>query len=800
MFWINLKIALRNLRKNKIFTCINIAGLALGLSLYIFGNLFVEYESTFDSFFAKSDQIYTIGQAGFWGGPITVPALAPVIAAQIPDIQVARLSQANQVVSIGNEQYFDGITYADPSIVEIFDFDYLYGDSSTLDDPSSLIITKASALKYFGRTDVIGEAINLDHQFEFSIGAVIEDFPLNTHFHTVSAAKLKMIGSIENVTRNLASQWNWISSDGDFTYVLLPEYMDSAFLQKQLEPIYQNSVPDDMKEYFEGFQVSPIARANLILWDRYGFSITIIVPFLSLLILLIACVNYANLAIAQSLARTREVGLRKTLGANKNQLLTQFLTESTVVATIAMALAITLLELAIPVLNNFANKDLQLDYSNMLPSLIVLTLLVGLCAGSYPAWLITRNKPINALKDQRNGGAKDIGVRTLLIGAQFAISAFMLAVVTVVLVQNEKIERDSYVFPRSEIYTLDLRLRDRNLWRLMDDFQAEISTLANVEAVGLSSQLPYQGGNRILEASARPGDQAGKFKANQLLISPEFFEVYDIPLLAGRNLDLDFSNDLLRYDEGALISERANVIVDELVLSQLGIETPQEAINRVVYDMDEGHVLKEYVIVGVVPTRNINGISNNALPWVYLMNNIPNRASVRISGENIFQSVKDIEVIWKRIFPGYPMRGQFLDTVFEDNYRIFRLASQTLSALAFVALSLALAGLFGLAAHITAKRTREIGIRKVLGANAAQVTRLLAFQISAPIACALLIALPAAYFASNRYLEIFPEQINSQLIIIVLAGIASVILGWITVAGCTFWAARAKPIHALRHE
>ena len=284
----------------------------------------------------------------------------------------------------------------------------------------------------------------------------------------------------------------------------------------------------------------------------------------------------------------------------------------------------------------------------------------------------------------------------------------------------------------------------------------------------------------------------------QLRMTPEFLATYDIPVLAGRNLSRDVANDEYRSDE----SEVLNVLVNELALAQLGFASPQEAINQRYYDLGEEDTLREYVIVGVVPTQNILGLFNAEKAWLYFYSPESLRiGSVRIrAGSNFMTSVEAVEDVWKRVVPDYPVQGQFLDETFNDVYKVLKYMNMALGGFAFVALTLAMIGLFGLAAFMAARRTKEIGVRRVLGASSAQIARLLVWQFSKPVMCALAVALPAAFFASNSYLDFFADRITSPMLILVVAGVISVILAWGTVAGHAFRIARTNPVLALRYE
>ena len=808
MFWNNLKIALRNLRKNKLYAVINIAGLALGLAIYVFGGLLVEYERSHDLFFANAERTYTIGSyaaedldVGVDNMASTFSTVGPIIAAELSDVEhVARTISREMLVTMGADSFYQHMRFADPELLQIFDFDYLHGDARALNDPSGILITESSAIKYFGNTNVLGEVVTLDNEYEFYVSAVIRDVPLNSHFNSmvIMDSDLEVVAPLAALGRirdwDLAGNWDNLSL-GNMTYVMLPEHLDQEWLQDQVDGIYERQVPEDPKEVISGLFVKPLAHANLSIWDTIGMPVIAVVQLLSLLVLVVACVNYTNLATAQSLGRSREVGMRKTMGAERGQLLIQFLVESLTITAIAMVVAIAALEIVIPLFNNVADKVMELDYLRTLPWLVATTVAVGLVAGAYPAWLITRASPIDALRDVARKGKKGSKVRAVMIGAQFAISAFMLSVVTVVFVQNEMVKESSYIFPRSEIYTLG-RLGIEDIQERFETLRHELEAVPNVESVAFSSQVPYEQNNSQFEVATQPGDEAGKTRVHQMVMSPEFLDAYDIPLLAGRNLSREIGND-----ERSEESEVLNVLVNELTLEKLGIASPAEALNQRFYDLDEENSLRELVIVGVVPTQNITGLFNTDKPWVFMYRPSSLRiGSVRISGSDMMGTLADVEDAWDRVIPDYPIQGRFLDEVFNDVYDILKMMNMALAGFAGVALVLALIGLFGLAAFMAAQRTREIGVRKVLGASSLQVAKLLVWQFSKPVLWALVVALPLAYMGSKTYLEFFADRIDTEVIILLVAGLVAVLLAWGTVAGHAIRISRASPIIALRYE
>lgn len=811
MFWNNVKIALRNLRKNKVFAAINISGLALGLTVYVFGGLLVNYERTHDLFFENTPHIYTLGSTaapdlnvGVDQMNSTFTTVGPIVEAELEDVAaVARTINDEYLLTMEAESFYQGVRFADPSLLDIFDFNYIYGDASALEDPSGLLITESVAIKYFGDTDVVGKVVTFDNEFDFYVSAVVEDVPLNSHFNSlvIVDSAFEIVAPVSGLKRmrdwDLAGNWNNLSL-GDMTYIMLPEQLDRAWLQTQMDGIYERHVPEDQKGVIADFIVSPLVNANLAIWDMIGLPVISVISLLSFMVLVVACVNYTNLATAQSLGRSREVGMRKTMGATRTQLLSQFLIESLVIAAIAMIFAIASLEIVIPLFNNATSKNLTLNYVATMPWLLLTTALVGLCAGLYPAWLITRANPIEALRDIARKGKKGSKVRSFMIGAQFAISAFMLAIVSIVYMQNERVQESSYIFPRAEIYTLD-RLQVEGISDRLDTLKTELEALPNVDSVSYSSQVPFEQNNSRRGFSLQPGDEAGEFALQILRMSPDFLETYDIPVVAGRKLSREVANDAAIEDEDQQTT--LNVLVNELALERVGANTAADAINKRFYLLNDEGVNTEYIVVGVVPTQNIVGLFNEEKAWMYMYTPYSLRiGSVRITGGSMIDTVTSIEDAWNTVIPDYPMQGRFLDEVFDDVYNILKYMNMALAGFAFIALSLALIGLFGLAAFMATQRTKEIGVRKVLGASSLQIARLLVWQFSTPVMWALAVSLPAAYFASKQYLNFFADRIEAPIPILLIAGVIAVVLAWGTVAAHAIRIARSNPIMALRYE
>lgn len=802
-----LKTALRNILRNKLYAFINITGLTMGLTLYIFGGLFYDYEHSHDAFFKNSDRIYTVGskylsQNGDGESVFNslYPAATPLIKTELGEIeQIARTITRSYLMASGENTYYQTVRFADFSILEIFDFNYIAGDKAAFNNGSSLVMTKSMADKFFPGDDPIGKIISINHEIDLIVGAVIEDLPANTHFNSNITINrpLELIVPISLVEqlegRSADENWGEMST-GNLTYILLPETLDQSWLDRQLNGIYERHYDEDRKRTVSGLFSQNITYVNASVWDEIGIPAIDIVRILGIVILFVACLNYTNLATAQSLRRSREVGLRKTLGASPTQLLIQFITESTLVTAIAMIVSLAVLEMIIPSFNNITGKVLSLNYLVILPWLLLTVIMVGFASGLYPAYLITKTNPSEALRDNTRKGKFSALIRGIMIAAQFSVSVFMLAFVMVVLSQNNKVEEDSNIFSNDKIFTID-RVGIAEIEGRHETLKREILNIDGVEYFAYSSQVPYEGfRNRFVTSTDIANIDAGFF-INQMVADHDFLNTYEIPLVAGRQTSQDIALDTHVRERRAV-----NAMVNELAVRNMGFENAESAIGQSFYENDRGGVTT-YTIVGVIEDQNIYGLENEIVPFVYFARPDSYRhASVKLNSNATEQTIQDIESVWKRINPEYPFQARFLDHRFEERFRIFDISAKSLASFTIFAMFLALIGLFGLAAFMAEQRTREIGIRKVLGANPAQIVKLLIWQFSKPVLWAIPFALLFAFYISGLYLEYFPDRISMPFEILIGAGIIGLILSWITVASHAYKVARTNPVKALHYE
>jgi len=726
-------------------------------------------------------------------------AFGPIIKAEIPELQaLSRSLRQEFLLSIESDDYYQSILFVDNDFPRIFNFTYIEGNQGALDDRSGLILTRSTALKYFGEGPALGKSLTLDHDKILKVTAVVADLPMNSHFNSslINPSKFELVTHISALKKEGydPEEGDWENLNvGDLTYLLVPEGISRQWLQAKMDGLFESHFPMKAQDFISAFQVNTLMEANTFLWEAIGMPVIQTVRFLALLVLIVAIVNYTNLATAQSLRRTREVGLRKTMGANRTQLLTQFLVESVLIAMISMIISVAILELVVPLFNIALGKGLSIDYSSTIWWLISTAIAVGLIAGAYPAYLITQTSPIHALRDTVSTSSKGGLFRSAMLGIQFAISIFMMAIVMVVYFQNARIEEAGDIYPRSQILTLN-RLNLPEISSRLDVLRNELGSIPGVSGVAYSGQVPFEQRTSRLDVSATMGDDTESLQPNSIWVGPGFFELYDIPIIKGRALGENVSDDIIKEDV-----YRGNVVVNELLLSKLGYTL--DSVNPMFYDFSDKRPSRTYTIVGVVPDQNFLGFHNQIKPLVFAQRPASYRiGSIRIKGKGMQATMAEIEATWDAVIPEYPIKLQFLDETFDDIFNIFAGISKTLAGFAFLAMTLSMVGLFGLAAYMVERKTREIGIRKIMGANQSQIVRLLIWQFSRPVIWASFVALPLAYFATNTYLDFFPNRLSLPGAIILFAGCLGVVLSWAIVSVHAMKVAYANPIQALRYE
>lgn len=811
--------AYRNILKNRLFALINILGLGVGLLVFVLAQLIAEYETTHDTFFPKAERTYLVSATFNPARNIGVrkamgvqTPIAPLMREQGTAFEVtARLYNREYLVRVGDKVFYQPIRFAEDGFLEIFDFHFLAGSPETaLADPGGVVLTESTAFKFFGEADPIGQTITVNRDHDLRVTGLIRDLPRNSHF--VSSPILEDVSFEMIAHEKVFLEASGFDADGAWgnmstnyiIYTLLGEGVTLAEADRQLMEIYRSHVPERVADVISSLELMPLDEINLYPWEASGIPAILGIEVLGFLVLVIAGLNYTNLATAQVLRRTREVALRKTMGAGRRQLFAQFITESVLVAFVALALALGLIEFALPALNAATGKAFSfalLADPGAAIELVAVVALVGVAAGAYPALIIARGGTVEMLQGEFGRGRRRNWVRAGLLVLQFTISIFMAVGVSIIYAQNQRIEASSSVFDKDRILVID-RIYEDGIADSWSTLKNEIARIPGVSAVTFVNQPPFDQSNTDTRLRTEPGNEATDTTIGYLAVDEDFLAALDIPLLAGRALSPEVARDKYRFDEdGEPVGGVINIIINQTAMRRLGVEDPNAALGRSFYGTNYDENGREFRVVGVVPDVNYRGFQNHIRPLMFLwIESGYQRMMVRIERGAPANVVERIDETWSRIVSDYPIDRYFLSAIFDEVYRVFAAVTGTVGGFALIALLLALFGLFGLAAIMAAKRTREIGIRKVLGAGTPDIVRLLIWQFTRPVAVGFVLAAPLGYYGARLYLDFFADRVELTAAPFLLAGGMALFLSWITVSGHAWRVARSNPVEALRYE
>ncbi|NUO82443.1 ABC transporter permease, partial [candidate division KSB1 bacterium] len=731
MFANYLKIALRTLLRGKTYTALNVFGLAIGLTCFGLIAAWVMHELSYDRFHKKHERIYRIAgnvktDAETFDQAVTAPPMAEALKQDYPEVENAvRLYMNDCIVRYGEKQFLEErVLLADQSLFDMFDYRLSAGDLRTaLREPYSLVLTQSLAEKYFGAENPLGKTMTLylldpsGNGAPYKITGVMPNPPRNAHF------TFNMLGSFNTFeTANpqaRTSEWRYFWN-GFYTYVLLKEGVDPKAFERKLPDYAERYLGEKMRELkmFYIFALQPLADIHLHSRLRYeiqptsSMSTVYIFATVGLFILLIACINYMNLTTARSLGRAKEVGVKKVLGAVKPQLLRQFLVESTFVAALALGLSIILMELLQPFFFDLTGKALAPFFSNKLLLLLAgTTLLVGLLSGLYPAFFISMFRPAQVLKGSFKSSKSGIALRKGLVVVQFAIAIVLLVGIGVVKAQIDFIRNKDLGFNKEELLILNVN-GFSEVQNGIQPFRDELRSNPSITGVTISRGLIVGG---LSNSHVETVDGSGKSVSTSIYrhqVGYDYLEVYGMKLVAGRNFSPQTPGDTV----GSVY------IVNEAAVRVLGWNDPQQALGK---PFRSGSV--SGTVIGVVQDFHFTTLQERIEP-VAISPTRPNqfsRISVRLNTARVAATIKFIEQAWRKHFPTALLQHSFFDERLERQYQAEKLFGKIFTV--FVVLSLALAGLglFGLAAYAAEQRTKEIGIRKVLGASVANVIGLL---------------------------------------------------------------------------
>ena len=812
-----LKVALRSILRDKLTAFINIAGLALAISSALLIYLYIQDELGYDQH-SKANRTYRItrdflsrdGVPNLKLGNVA-PPIGPLIKNDFGEIEVmARtLNYSNFVIALEeNGELKKAFTenylfLAEPEIFKIFDFTIKSGDPATaLNRPFTIMLSEKAAEKYFGDVNVIGKRLRGLNQFDLEVTGVYKNLPLQSHWHPDLLVSFSTLNDSTIYGReNLETNWG---NNSFGTYILLDEGVDPKKIESQL-PAFLNkhfgpyaianygAPPDFIASKRTQLHVQKVSDIHLYshLDDELEVNGNInnvyMMGVIGLFIVLIACFNFINLSTARATKRAKEVGMRKAVGAHKNQLIGQYLSESVLTAFLALGLALGLSLLAIDWLNQFTKKELSLNLLSELSfGLIVFTLIVGFLAGIYPAFVISGFKPVEVLKGKLGSAPGKGGLRKALVISQFSISIVLIIATAITIQQLNYLNIRQLGYDRDRVVVLPYYAELSDTY---ESFYNELTKSTVIKNAARSSRVPT---GRLLDDQGTPSIVKGDslfdsgIPTKYVTTDYEFLNTFGIELTAGRN----FSKEIPTDDSLAFI-------VNEAAIRKYGWRNPEEGINKdFVYGGTKGK------LIGVVKDFHFESLHQEIIPMIFFptVPNNYNNLSIKISGTEVQQGLVYLGKVWKEFLPKRPFDYEFLSDSYNRLYEAEQKQSQLFALFSGLAIFIACLGLFGLATFNTLQRVKEIGIRKVLGASVPSILTLLSKEIVVLIIVSNLIAWPIAWYFMGLWLDSFAYHISVNPLLYALASVITVIIALLTVSFQTIRAARSNPANTLRYE
>jgi putative ABC transport system permease protein len=799
------KMAIRNLWKNKGFSAINIIGLSIGLASFILIALYVIDELSYDRYNEKADRIYRINtDLRFGGNDLNLAVCSDPMGATLkkdyPQVEeyVRFFNNGATLVKKGTQFLNEpNIVFADSTLFNVFTLPAIHGDThNALNEPNTVVITESTARKYFGKTDVIGQNIETDDKNLYKITAVIKDVPANSHF------RFDFILSMKNVQYGFG---NFLSNNFQ-TYIVLKKGTDYKAFDKNFAQVIDKYVMPQAQRFMQiksmaefekagnrlEYHLMPLTDIHLKsdrsaeLGVNSNIQYVYIFSAAALFILLLACINFMNLSTARSSNRAKEVGIRKVLGSDKKSLIRQFITESLLVSFLSMAMALILVSLVMPFFNDISGKSLSVSAilgRTQLVVILLLPVLTGLLAGSYPAFFLSSFQPISVLKGKLNAGFKRSGLRNGLVVFQFATSIILVIGTMIVYKQLNYIRTTKIGFQKDQVLVIN---NTGTLGKEARSFRNELLKIPGITKGTLSSFLPVPSSrNDNTFSTSAVMDSKNGFNMQAWQVDYDYMGTFGMEMAKGRNFSKDFGSD------------SSGLIINETAAGLLGFTDP---IGKKLYTNSRNNESITYTIIGVVKNFHYESLRQNIGPLCMRLGDDPFMASFKVNTKDIQPLISQVENKWKSMAPGIPFSYRFLDESFDNMYRAEQRIGKVAVSFAVLAILIACLGLFGLVTYAAEQRTREMGIRKVLGASVSSIVTLLSKDLLVLVLISSLIAFPVAWYAMHKWLQDFAYRINISWWIFVVAGVSALLIALVTVSFQAIKAAMANPVKSLRTE
>jgi putative ABC transport system permease protein len=792
----------RRLLKDKLFSALNITGLGVGIACCVLVALYLRDELSYERHFSKADRIYRIGvtlQPSDGNAAMELatnaPPLAPLMQADFDEVEAyARVASWRPAVQVdGGDALYLPALLADASLFELFDFTWLAGDPATaLQQPSAVVLTASAAQRLFGSADVLGRSLNLPDQQIAMVTGVLADLPTTTHLQFDMLAPIALAAQIYNP--RILDSW---FTQAFHTYILLKPGTTIDTVQPRLSDLIARHLDQEAAGVFLQ-QAVPLRDLHLHSNRRNELSTpgsmttVLAAALIAVVILGMACINFTNLATAQAAQRAKEIGVRKAIGANRGQLLRQFLGESLLMAALATAVGSVLVELSLPAFNALLQKNLRFDLLQLAVSLplLLLTLVVGVVAGLYPALYLSSHQPTAVLRGVVSCGKHGLWLRNLLVIVQFSAAIALLVCTATLYLQVDFIRNQNPGYDHAQVVVLS-NLGREGVGRQWDAIKQQLQSIPGVEHVTAAHHVPTQVVNRSYFLHYEGGSE--RRTVTTVLADADYLETFGLTLLAGEG-----------WTPG-----QPSYLLSATAAQQLGW-SPQDAIGKWI---DPGCCgFQRALVSGVVQDVQYGAFHTSTGPVLYAIPPEPTavitsetrlgleQIAIKVAGNNFADALVAIDRVWQQFRPDHPITRALLDDQFATLYREEERQGRMLMAFAGLAIFIACLGLYGLAAFNAQRRTKEIGVRKVMGSSVWQIVLLLTNDFSRLVLLSNLLAWPIAYYAMNRWLENFAYRIDLTPLIFIGSGLIALCIAWVTVGGTAAKAASQKPVLALRYE
>ncbi|MGH7495373.1 MAG: ABC transporter permease [bacterium] len=799
MFKNYLLIALRTISKHKVYSATNLFGLAVGIACFAVIMLYIQDELAYDNFHAGSDRIYRVvkdfvnDDGSRTPDATTPPALVPALQREIPEIeQAVRIFPPwgyKPLLTYGEKTFYEeNFLRVDSTFFEVFSFPFVRGEAkSAFAQPLSIVVTESMAKKYFGDEDPMGKSLIFEQQYHLQVSGVVQDVPRRSHFKFDFLIPIRSLSRSFQDNFDMDGDWGWYNF---YTYIKIRPNAAIAAVEPKIQKLFEAHQPENDNIFY----TQPLSGLNGIhltshlKWELEPNSDRMyIYVFLTiaLFIICIAGINYVNLTTAKSSLRAKEVGLRKVVGAFRGSLVWQFLSESVVMAIFAAVIAVGLSELGLPFFNTITQKNLSLFSAEGRPIwalLAIATLTLGLAAGLYPALYLSAFKPVSVLKKLRAGGKTWLDLRKALVVFQFGLSVILIAGVLVIQRQMDFIQSAKLGFDKDQVIVI------RNAGALPNRGAAAHAALAQIPGVKHVAECDGMLGGQNWTNSLRVKGSDNSQLVNFLSVGYDFLEALSLELKEGRDFSPEFPADTLDA-----------IILNETAVKQLGV--PDPVLGQQIVWSEQEDTTYYAKVIGVVKDFHYAALREEIKPFAFVIT--PSRTwlfALKMSGQNLRQTLAQVESTWASLVPGRPFDFYFLDESIDKLYRSEQNFRAIFSAMTLLSLIIACLGLFGLAAFTAEQRTKEIGIRKALGASVSGLVGLLSQDFVKLVLLASLIACPLAWYAMKQWLQSFAYRVDMGWWIFALASVIALLIALLTVSTQAIRAALANPVEALRYE